>query len=306
MDIPSYIVVSGFGSPNINGTYNFNYFDGSQYWFFRGDAEPYSWLRGNASFGWWIQIGGDSYYRNDSSDPCTGTWYIWGLGAAPVGTTTCYYPVTTTTTSTSTPVTTTTTSTPAPVTTTTTSTPSPFTTTTTSTPTVTATTTTVRPPLLIVKTSLYKKVKGKFIEAEFTDASDNPLTRNRPFAQSLNFGTLAPGETSETMIIALNVPYVKGIRNIKLGLTNTGGLTFTNQTFGINSSIELRSDITPDNHFEGLNTKEPSPTNSEYTISIDNRDKFNSAHVYLNVKLPLNQNLGFGIIGFKWYFEYAD
>jgi len=167
-------------------------------------------------------------------------------------------------------------------------------------------TTTTRPPLLSVKTLLFKESNGQFVEAEFTDASDDISTKNRPFAQSLNFGTLAPGETSDTMVIALNIPYVKGIKNVRLGLTNTGGLAFTNTTFGINSSIELRSDITPDNNFLGVNTHEPTPIDTDYTIAIDNRDKYNSAYVYLNVKLPLNQNIGFGIIGFKWYFDYAD
>ncbi len=179
-------------------------------------------------------------------------------------------------------------------------------TTTTTTLPVTTTTTTTLPPLLVVKTILYRKVNGNFVEAEYTDASDNPLTRNRPFAQSLNFGTLASGETSETMILALNIPFAKGIKNIRIGLTNTGGLTFTNTTFGINSSIELRSDITPDYNFQGINTKDPTPTDTDYTIAIDNRDKFNSAYVYLNVKIPLDQRLGFGIICYKWWFNYCS
>ncbi len=168
----------------------------------------------------------------------------------------------------------------------------------------TTTTTTPIPALAVIKTSLFQKVNGAFKETFYTDASDNGQTKNQLFAQALDFGTLAPGETSETLAIALNIPYVKAINNIKLGLISIGNLMFTTSTFGMTSSVELRDDIIPSTYFQGLSTTELDidPNN----ISIPNRDNVHSSYVYLNIKLPLNQPLGRGLISLKWWFNYAS
>lgn len=179
------------------------------------------------------------------------------------------------------------------------------TTTTTSTiPGTTTTTTTTPLPLSIVQTIFYEIVNNTIVSTETSNASDSSQTKNNPLAKSFNYGTIAPGEKSKTIIIALNVPHVQAITNIRLGLIETGGITFLNNIFGINNSIELRNDITPDYYFQGVNLTKSS--SSPYNISIPNKDNHTSAYVYLNVKLPNNQSIEKGIIVLKWWFDYAD
>ena len=204
-------------------------------------------------------------------------------------------PVTTTTTTSST--------TSTPTTTTTTTTPS--TSTTTSTPTTTTTTTTLPPtPLSHVETVFYEFSNGQSIQLSGTNASDSDETIDNERANTLTFGTLAPGETSKTLIIQLKIPYASAIGNIKLGLTNAGGITFADDLFGISYSQNLRVDIEPSEYFEGVNTTKSS--SSPYNISIPTINKNNSQYVYINVTLPTDHEFGVGIVRFKWYFDYAD
>jgi hypothetical protein len=208
--------------------------------------------------------------------------YAYGLNITPTITTT-------------TPTTTTITTTP----TTTTTTTGTGTTTTTTTPTTTTTTTTPA-PLSIVSTTQFVDL----VAFQSSNASDSSTTQNSLLAQSFSFGTIAPGQTSKTIIVALNIPYAKAITNIKIGLTSTGGITFSNNIFGITNSIELREDITPDNYFQGINTDNTS-TNA-YNISIPNKDSHTSDYVYLNVQVPSNQVIGEGIIKLRWFFDYTE
>lgn len=173
------------------------------------------------------------------------------------------------------------------------------TTTTTTLATTTTTTTTTPSTLKTVQTILYEEG----IPIEVANASDSTETEKTPLAKAFSYGTIAPDKTSKTIIISLNIPYVKAITNIKLGLISTGGIEFANNLFGINNSIELRDDITPDNHFQGVNTNKDST--SPYNVSIPNKDDHTSEYVYLNVKLPQNQIIGEGIIRMKWFFDYA-
>jgi hypothetical protein len=160
------------------------------------------------------------------------------------------------------------------------------------------------PPLGIVQTTQYVLVNGTLIASQISSASDSPDTISSPFAKSFSFGTIAPGEISKTIIVQLNIPNVKAITNIKLGLVDIGDITFTDTMFGINSSIELRDDITPDYYFQGVNTNKI-PT-SAYNISIGNKDNCTSAYVYLNVGLPSDYTFKTGMLKWKWYFDYAD
>lgn len=170
--------------------------------------------------------------------------------------------------------------------------------------TTTTTTTTLTPPLAIVQTTEFGIVNGKLVPVQTSNASDSPTTQNSLLAQSLNFGTVAPNQTSKTIILQLNIPYVKAITNIRLGLVSTGGIEFANNLFGIASSIELRDDITPDNHFQGVNSsRDPA---SPYNISVPNKDNYASQYVYLNVQLPIDQVIGEGICRFKWFFDFAE
>ena len=167
---------------------------------------------------------------------------------------------------------------------------------------VTTTTTSTPQPLSTVKTLIFKEISGGFEEQVGTDASNNTETKNTSFAYGLNFGTLAPQETSETLIIALQVPNCKAIGNLKLGLINAGNIPFTNSTFGISTSSELRNDITPDNYFQGINSN-TSPSSS-YNISINTLNNNNSYYVYLNVTLPINHTLETNLIKYAWFFDY--
>jgi hypothetical protein len=203
------------------------------------------------------------------------------------------------------PTTTTTTTTPSPTTTTTTSTGTGTTTTTTTLiPPTTTTTTTTRPPLAIVETSQFELVNGQFVSVQTSNASDSSTTQNSLLSQALTFGTIAPNETSKTIIVALNIPYAKAITNIKIGLVSSGGIAFANNIFGITSSVELRDDITPDSYFQGVNANKVST--DSYNINIRNKDNHTSEYVYLNVKLPNNQIIGEGMIKWKWFFDYSE
>ena len=136
-----------------------------------------------------------------------------------------------------------------------------------------------------------------------TDASDNKGTFNTIDAQSLSFGPLASGETSETKIIYLNVPSAKAIRNIKLGLAGTGEITFSSNSFGIETRDLLGYNIIPNGYFEGLNTD--NLATNIYNISIPNLGENFSQYVYINIKVPSNQAIGDGIVKLTWFFDYA-
>jgi len=211
------------------------------------------------------------------------------------------------------PTTTTTTTTPSPTTTTTTSTGTGTTTTTTTlVPPTTTTTTTTPPPLAIVETSQFELVNGQFVSVQTSNASDSSTTQNSLLSQALTFGTIAPNETSKTIVVALNIPHAKAITNIKIGLISSGGITFANNIFGITSSVELRDDITPDSYFQGVNAnnvvdnKQTDPAIYPYNISIRNKDNHTSEYVYLNIKLPNNQIIGEGVLKLKWFFDYSE
>lgn len=119
---------------------------------------------------------------------------------------------------------------------------------------------------------------------------------------AFNFGTIAPGETSDTLIVALET--LIPIGNIRLALIGTGGITFRNDIFGYTSNPILNSTITPVNFFQGINTGQSST--SPYNIAIDNKDQYHSEFVYLNLNLPLNNFLKESVIRYQWFFDYAE
>ena len=135
------------------------------------------------------------------------------------------------------------------------------------------------------------------------DASDNKGTLNTIDAQSLSFGPLAAGETSETKIIYLNVPNAAAIRNIKIGLVDTGSVPFSTNNFGIETREILDYNIVPSSYFAGLNT-DNLPTNI-YNIPIENAGENSSQYVYINMTVPNNQAVGDGIVKLVWFFDYA-
>jgi len=168
----------------------------------------------------------------------------------------------------------------------------------------TTTTTTPIATLSQVLTEVFPIQNDSILQDKSLSASDSPQTNGTSFAIAFNFGTIAPGETSKTIAVALNIPHASVIQNIKLALTDTGGIEFTDDIFGITTSSELRADIIPISYFKGINID-----NSElnaYNVVIGNRNFSKSNYVYLNVQLPTDNFLGSGIIKFKWFFDYAN
>ena len=86
------------------------------------------------------------------------------------------------------------------------------------------------------------------------DGSDNKATLQTINSKTIDVGNIAPGETSVTKIIYLNLPSSLGINNIKIGLIDTGGIKFSSKIFGIDSLNYIDFNHKPKNHFEGINS----------------------------------------------------
>ena len=134
------------------------------------------------------------------------------------------------------------------------------------------------------------------------DGSDSKGTLTTLNSSSLAFGPLSSGETSETKIIFLSVPYSKTIDNIKIALVDTGGITFANNIFGVDSRSYIDYNIVPSSFFQGLNVNGALDTNN---IVVNNRDNLSSQYVYLNVNMPSGTAIGSGVIRLKWFFDWA-
>lgn len=175
-------------------------------------------------------------------------------------------------------------------------------TTTTTTPTTTTTTTTLpaRPEAL-------KKVETVAVSSNNistgNDGSDSKGTLNTIDSMSISFGPLAPGETSETKIIFLRVPFARTIGNIKIALLESEGIIFANNVFGVEIKDYIDYNIVPSTYFQGLN--EDNLPNNVNNIDVGNNSPLTSKYVYLNVTLPEGQELVSGTISMKWYFDYA-
>jgi hypothetical protein len=176
-----------------------------------------------------------------------------------------------------------------------------MTTTTTTTPTTTTTTTTPAP----LKEVITVFIDGESLEVvQQTSASDDVKTEDTPFSNSASFSTVAPGETSKTIITQLNIPNVKGITNIKLGLINIGELSFSSNSFGVANNYLLIKDYPIESYFQGVNTDKSA--SSAYNISIPNKDLNNSDYVYLNINVPRNSIPEPSIIRYRWFFDFAE
>lgn len=133
------------------------------------------------------------------------------------------------------------------------------------------------------------------------DASDRRATIETINTGSFSFGTLAPGETSQNMIVRLNVAEAVVIRNIKIGLVDTGGIPFTTTTFGVEVRSSKDYNIVPDSFFQGISTG----VDSVFNIDVDNSTKTSSYYVYLNVKVPAGTSYDGDMIRYIWYFDFA-
>lgn len=170
--------------------------------------------------------------------------------------------------------------------------------------TTTTTSTSTLSPLHTVETILYKYEYSKWNEKEILSGSSDPNTVNNAFNKSLNFGILAPSETSEPLIIALRIKLATTIGQIKLGLVDEGGISFSTSTFGITASPDLYTNLTPSTYFLGVNTS--SSETSPYNISVKNKTNQTSEYVYLNLTLPESQDFKTGTIRYKWFFDYTE
>jgi len=240
-----------------------------------------------SSSGWY------NIYRSDNSQIC-GRVLISGVGSigytqrkAQIGLN--YVSPTTTTTPTTTTPTTTTPTTTTPTTTT---------------PTTTTTTTLAYP---LARIASLKQVKTIYLtngtENIGTDSSDNKGTLKTIESDSLSFGPLAPGETSPTMIIYLNVPSAIVISNVKIALIDCGGFNFSDTNFGVEIKSFIDYNIVPSSEFAGINVIKD--YNSIYNITVGARDLQNSNYVYLNVVVPRGQLFGSGVVRYFWMFDYA-
>lgn len=121
-------------------------------------------------------------------------------------------------------------------------------------------------------------------------------------SQSLTFGMVSPLESSQTNIVQLFIPDVAAITNIRLALINTGGIVFSNSTFGVDSRAFIDHNVIPESFFAGVSDKSES---SPYNISIASLNRLSSVYVYLNVNVPIGQNFIAGTIRYQWLFDYA-
>ena len=171
----------------------------------------------------------------------------------------------------------------------------------------TSTTTTLieAPEEDIISPTTITTATGEVFEiSQKTNASESPDTKETVFSKSMTFGTLAPGETSRTMVVALNVPNVKAITNIKLGLMNTGNIDFANNVFGIHNDYRLSRSIIPESYFQGVNTT--GEASNQYNIDIPTREANISDYVYLNINVPSDSIPEASVIRYRWFFDFAE
>jgi len=120
--------------------------------------------------------------------------------------------------------------------------------------------------------------------------------------KSFYIGNVAPGEKSNIVIVALSVPNVSQIDNIKLGLTDNGTIAFRSATFGITSSSTFDPNINPLTYFQGINSD--SEVDSQYNFNVDRLNKNESEYVYIKIDTISTQKIGSGAVRFKWFFDY--
>lgn len=136
------------------------------------------------------------------------------------------------------------------------------------------------------------------------NGDDNDSVLNLSKINNIDFGPLAPGETSATAIMYLNIANATQIGNISIGLTNIGSLVFSECTFGVDTLNYLDYNYVPQNSFLGINSsRDPA---SSYNILIPNNKSNTSQYVYLNIKLTNRIKFKVaGIVRYKWFFNYG-
>lgn len=128
--------------------------------------------------------------------------------------------------------------------------------------------------------------------------SQDSITRN---GNAFSFGTLAPGETSETLILQLKVSNALAIKNIQIALVDSGGMAFKNNIFGVDILNYLDLSYKPQRFFQGINTTKN--FNSSYNINVTNQTRILSNFVYLNVSIPEEYPEWEGTTRYGWFYN---
>jgi hypothetical protein len=119
---------------------------------------------------------------------------------------------------------------------------------------------------------------------------------------ALNFGPISPNQTSKTLAIQLRVTNVIAIKDIEIGLINTGDIDFSKAKFGIEVDTQYIKNKTINNYFEGVN--ENKTQNNSFNISVPNKNRTQSVYVYVNVTMPPDLSFD-GVVRYMWFFNHT-
>jgi len=168
---------------------------------------------------------------------------------------------------------------------------------------MTTTTTTTLPPQPLELKTVETIIINPSAPVATTNGSDSKASKSAINSLAFSYGMLASGETSQTLITYLKVPYSNGIQNIKIGLINTGDIDFSSAKFGVAILGYIDYNMVPTTYFNGVN--EDGSSLNVYNVNVGTRANIMSQYVYLNVFIPRNQSIKSGTIRYKWWFDFA-
>ena len=147
--------------------------------------------------------------------------------------------------------------------------------------------------MILNKTSFYLNLG----EETLLYNKDNITRKGNAFS----FGQLSPGETSKTLIVQLKVSNSLVIKNIRIGLIDSGGLDFKNNVFGIDILNYLDLNHRPKQFFQGINENQSPQSNNN--IIVTNQSRKISNFVYLNVNIPSDYPVWQGTVRYGWFYD---
>jgi hypothetical protein len=135
---------------------------------------------------------------------------------------------------------------------------------------------------------------------------------------ALHFGRIPAGAHSRVKIIDIAFTGVEEVSNVKLGLTNDGGLqanpsptelqsdgSASNGKFGIRHTEGFSTQIAPGplgRHFAGVNSS--LEASDDKNILVGTRNHNTSQFIYLDIEAPSNNN-GTGGLMYKVFFDFV-
>ena len=120
---------------------------------------------------------------------------------------------------------------------------------------------------------------------------------------SFTFNNVAPGGTSEPVIIRLSVSGVNQITHIKLGIIDIKDITFGGKVFGVHSSHYFNPNIHIGTYFQGVSD---GIATNPYNVAIPNQTSKMSYYIYLNVNLPKDTSIEAITLNYRWFFDYEE